>query len=74
MERHLFSPFRSTKKSGWGLGLYHTKQIVEHHHGTIHVESTEGTGTTFRVTLPLRQADATVRDVGRGTNLWETVR
>ena len=74
MERHLFSPFRSTKKAGWGIGLYHTKQIVEHHHGTIHVDSTEGTGTTFRVTLPLWQADATARDVGRAANLWETVR
>jgi putative PEP-CTERM system histidine kinase len=74
MERHLFSPFRSTKKAGWGIGLYHTKQIVEHHHGTIHVDSTEGTGTTFRVTLPLWQADPAARDIGRGANLWETVR
>src|SRR5437773_2139037 len=74
MERHLFTPFRSTKKAGWGIGLYHTKQIVEHHHGTIHVDSTEGTGTTFRVTLPLWQADATARDGGRAANLWEPVR
>jgi putative PEP-CTERM system histidine kinase len=53
MQRHLFSPLRSTKKGGWGIGLYHTRQIIEHHHGTITVDSVEGQGTTFTVTLPL---------------------
>jgi putative PEP-CTERM system histidine kinase len=53
MQRHLFSPLRSTKKGGWGIGLYHTKQIVEHHHGAITVDSVKGQGTTFSVTLPL---------------------
>lgn len=53
-ERHLFSPFRSTKKGGWGIGLYHTKQVVEGQDGEILVESVEGHGTTFTVRLPLR--------------------
>jgi putative PEP-CTERM system histidine kinase len=55
--RHLFSPFRSTKNGGWGLGLYQTKQAVENQSGEILVESVEGHGTTFTVRLPLR-ADA----------------
>jgi signal transduction histidine kinase len=51
--RHLFSPFRSTKQGGWGVGLYQTKQAVESQDGEIHVESLEGRGTTFTVKLPL---------------------
>jgi signal transduction histidine kinase len=53
-ERHLFSPFRSTKRGGWGVGLYQTKQAVESQDGEILVESREGRGTTFTVKLPLR--------------------
>jgi putative PEP-CTERM system histidine kinase len=54
--RHLFSPFSTTKKDGWGIGLYQAKQAVESQHGEILVESTVGRGTTFSVRLPL-QAD-----------------
>ncbi len=53
-EHHLFSPFRSTKKGGWGIGLYQTKQVVEDQDGEIRVASVEGHGTTFTVKLPLR--------------------
>jgi putative PEP-CTERM system histidine kinase len=52
-ERHLFSPYRSTKNGGWGLGLHHAKQVIESQGGEILVESTEGHGTTFTVKLPL---------------------
>ncbi|HWB23542.1 MAG TPA: HAMP domain-containing sensor histidine kinase [Gaiellaceae bacterium] len=37
---------------GTGLGLYITKAITEAHDGRIDVESSEGQGTAFRVTLP----------------------
>jgi putative PEP-CTERM system histidine kinase len=53
-ERHLYAPFRSTKSDGWGLGLYHTKQMVERQDGELRVESLVGHGTTFTVRLPLR--------------------
>ena len=53
LRRSLFAPFRSTKKGGWGIGLYQTKQTVERHAGSIEVETAEGRGTTFLVRLPL---------------------
>jgi signal transduction histidine kinase len=62
-QRFLFSAFRSTKKGGWGIGLYHTKQVVERHDGQITVDSVEGQGTTFFVSLPLQ--DITVGETVR---------
>ena len=53
VRRSLWAPFRSTKKGGWGIGLYQAKGIVEAHGGTIDVASREGTGTTFSITLPI---------------------
>lgn len=54
MERSLFRPFQTTKSQGLGIGLFHSRTIVEAHHGRIEVESTEGKGSTFRMLLPVK--------------------
>jgi signal transduction histidine kinase len=42
---------------GCGIGLALVKELVERHHGSIVLESSEGSGAIFTVTLPLHQPD-----------------
>jgi len=51
IRKDLFTPFRTTKKEGLGIGLYQSRQIVAAHGGRIDVESVEGQGTVFTVWL-----------------------
>ena len=44
-----------TRAKGSGIGLAIAREIVEIHGGEIAVESREGRGTTFRITLPITQ-------------------
>jgi signal transduction histidine kinase len=46
---------------GTGLGLFLVRQLVEAHGGRIEVQSEQGRGTTFTVTLPKTGAPSSVR-------------
>ena len=56
---HIFEPFFTTKVDGKGvgLGLPVAYGIIQRHNGALDVDSTQGRGTTFVVSLPLRQSD-----------------
>ncbi len=56
MGHALFKPFKTTKSSGAGIGLFQCKQIVEAHGGRIEVTSQVGKGSTFTVVLPVDRA------------------
>ena len=64
---------RSRATGGTGLGLAIVRHVVQAHGGEVTVESVEGQGSTFRVTLPLDAVD--IR--GRGSDEeggWPTPR
>ena len=55
---HIFEPFYTTKKEGYGvgLGLSTVYGIVERHKGNISVESRPGEGAAFMIELPCSAA------------------
>lgn len=61
---HIFDAFyqSSQTKGGTGIGLSLSKQFIDLHGGTISVETKEGVGTTFTVSLPFRQINVNVND------------
>lgn len=53
-QKHIFSPFYTTKKSGSGLGLYLSREIVAQMGGLMELESKPEIGTTINIKLPVR--------------------
>ena len=51
----VFELYFTTKKSGSGIGLAQTYQIMQWHYGSVDFESQDGKGTTFRLRLPLSE-------------------
>lgn len=59
----IFFPFFTTKGSrGSGLGLAMTKKFIEDMGGRIEVQTKEGSGTTFRITLFVDQSQVRLED------------
>lgn len=67
LQEKIFELYFTTKKTGSGIGLAQTYQIMQWHYGSVDFESEEGKGTTFRLRLPLAETrtpsfeEATVR-------------
>jgi signal transduction histidine kinase len=55
MLKHVYEPFFTTKGPGrgTGLGLFTCYRTLERHGGDIRVDSLEGEGTVFRISLPI---------------------
>jgi len=58
IKEKVIQPFFSTKEEGTGLGLSIAARIVEEHGGTLGFTSKEGEGTTFTITLPLKEPNS----------------
>ncbi len=51
----IFEPFQTTRKNGFGLGLYSCGRIAAEHGWKIEVESEVGVGTAFKIRAPLER-------------------
>jgi two-component system sensor histidine kinase/response regulator len=52
--KSIYDPFVTSKLYGPGLGLTITLSIIQNHKGSIVVESEEGAGAAFTISLPLK--------------------
>jgi signal transduction histidine kinase len=51
----VLQPFFTTKEEGTGLGLSIVARIIAEHRGAIDIESIPGGGTTFIISLPIKE-------------------
>ncbi len=54
----LFKPFVSSKQGGFGIGALEARELIAAMGGRLDVESREGLGTRFTLTLPVANAGA----------------
>lgn len=59
----LFRPFVSSKPSGFGIGAFEARELVRAMGGRLDVDSREGIGTRFSISLPLFAAAELIRNV-----------
>ena len=69
--RHIFDSFYQidVHHAGSGIGLALVKAFVEMHHGSIHVDTTEGQGTCFTIEMPVCQKGMIDPDTTRSAAL-----
>jgi signal transduction histidine kinase len=58
----IFEPYYTTKDFGSGLGLTVVYKVVREHGGEISVQSNEGEGTTFTISLPIPESEKRLLD------------
>jgi signal transduction histidine kinase len=51
----VLQPFFTTKEDGTGLGLSIVDRIIQEHQGSMEIESNETGGTTFIISLPIKE-------------------
>ncbi|WP_370188543.1 XrtA/PEP-CTERM system histidine kinase PrsK [Qipengyuania sp.] len=56
LRKGLFKPFVSSKSGGFGIGAFEARELIRSMGGRIEVESREGLGTRFTISLPLKSA------------------
>jgi putative PEP-CTERM system histidine kinase len=61
LKEKLFRPFQTTKgNAGMGIGVYETREYVNSLNGSMKVESAQGVGTKFEITIPLEAAQQNI--------------
>lgn len=58
----LFKPFVSSKQGGFGIGAFEARELIRSIGGRVAVESREGLGTRFKITLPISEAARVLND------------
>lgn len=59
----IYNPYFTTKTDGTGMGLFVVKRVLQRYGGAVALETGTGTGSTFRISLPVSN--------GRGEELGE---
>jgi len=65
----IFEPYFTTRELGTGLGLTQVFKIVREHQGEITVDSAPGTGSDFRIILPVPQTQTRLIGYNEKTDL-----
>jgi putative PEP-CTERM system histidine kinase len=69
LRQDLFRPFVSTKENGFGVGACEARELIRAMNGRLDVQSREGVGSRFTISLPLAEAS---RLLARSRELTET--
>jgi signal transduction histidine kinase len=65
IQEKIFELYFTTKKTGSGIGLAQTYQIMQWHYGSVDFETAPEKGTTFRLCLPLVPTNGEVNGNGQ---------